>query len=298
LGHLVSVGTSLLRNGVRRLVSCVDGGGCGFDSGVVEGVVGFVEDCLRASVGSGDDLECLRVASGWGEVHRVLYDLVSGDPYRMSAELNAMRPWLESAAAGDSWSVGLVVLYPTSTGAGVLAGRVLQRYLASVLPEGVSVELEPVEGFERGVWPGLAGLAGRVREGVRRVLRAGGVAMLNATGGFKPESGFMILAGLLHASGKSYAYYIHELHREPTVIPLASRGHLECAARRLAESSRRGEHAGAMIRLPPEEAVGECEWLRDYARILSPLGKSRVLEDGSLLFDPNIALALARVSGG
>jgi putative CRISPR-associated protein (TIGR02619 family) len=213
--HLVLVGTSVWRN----LASALGRGGSvrghlesfGFD---LESLGVDAELCARARPGSGDDVECGRRASGSSSLARAALEALGVDPYGTSAELNAMRPWLEAFESGSQGSLGGVVLIHSDTGAGSAASGVLRRYLEGagvsvweVIVEGLGRPKSLVEGLER-LYDTVLSEAGR-----------GGCTLLNPTGGFKVESGYALLAA--QKGGALAAYYIHETFRDVVVIPLA-----------------------------------------------------------------------------
>ena len=294
LWHLVSVGTSLVRNSLRVLETCAGGSQCPENLGPSEaaGLVEELRPCAMARPGSREDLECMERYQGWGRVHDVLLSIARRDPARMSAELNSMFPWLQAASRRGEFAAG-VVLFPTETGPGLLAGRVLKRFIADMLG-GAGVEMEPVPGWSENVWRGSLELYTRVVGRIRSITRKSEreIVLINATGGFKPETAYIVMAGLHYGDSRSAAYYIHELHRTHTVIPLLYPGsdrlskaaEIVTRALRAIRQARRGR-----IRIEASMLEDKAGWLRWYAMAVEPLGWGRLLRDGSIELDVGIA---------
>lgn len=201
--HIIVSGTSILRNTSRRIA----------------GEVGDVlTRCSRAEPQSPEDLECSRHATPNSVAYQEALAKLRLDPCNISAEVNAMAPWLGICGRGGEAPsrVDRVVVLHTDTGAGTLAARILTHYLRDLL--GGSVEdAKPVSGFgvPGSMVRGLISLARAVKEEASQ----GDIVLLNVTGGFKPESGYALLAGLSHYKVLA-AYYIHEYFKDTVIIPL------------------------------------------------------------------------------
>ncbi|NPA04866.1 MAG: putative CRISPR-associated protein [Crenarchaeota archaeon] len=184
--HLVTVGTSILSNASRR------------------GLVGAecrdaIERLLR-----GEEVKLSK------ECRDEIYQALVSSPYQLSAELNAMKGFLEGEAVVD-----IVRLYATDTPAGRLAAELLQRYLAD---RGVRVvEVETIPNLGKNFWEGIINLVKRVASDVKK-LKATHLVYLNPTGGFKPETAAAIMAASM--AGAHAVYYIHEYMRTPVSLPI------------------------------------------------------------------------------
>ena len=204
--HIIGVGTSLLSNFERRFP----------EEARRLGVTGW----YRLSPSDpGQYVAEEEAGKGFSSgVFRRLYELLSGDPRGFSAELNAFLGYIDFAGHAPPSEVG-VLLYTTDTGVSWLIGRVLREYLAS---KGYIVEGPyRIRGLGRSVKVFEEGLVNLVDEVVSRVVEAkrkGVSVYINATPGYKAETTFLVLAGLL--AGATTIYYIHEAFREPISLPI------------------------------------------------------------------------------
>lgn len=145
-----------------------------------------------------------------------LREFVLSNPAGASAELNTLlgvkRRW---PGLFDDVEV---IFYVSDTAEGRLVASVLEGVVCSVLgarrcvagskvAEGLGVD------FERG----LLSLAAAVAGDVKRAKRAGRLPYVVATGGFKPESTFAVLAGYL--AGAVGVFYMHESFKEVVLLP-------------------------------------------------------------------------------
>lgn len=233
--HLVTVGISIVTNAARM------------------GVLGFGPDEAVARAGAGAD----------ARVRAALVEATRRDPWGMSAELSAMRPYLEEG------SVEAAHLLPTATPACLLAAEVLEEVLQEdhgvpVTRAEVSLRAEDDESFAvslRSLWDAVWGF-------VRERRAEGKDVAINATGGMKPEFAAVYVAGSLAGVP---VYYRHERFRGTVVVPpldlsLAPR-ELAAALGRLAGRALEGEEAARF-------------WAEAEARHLERLGLIRVEEDG------------------
>ncbi len=108
-------------------------------------------------------------------------------------------------------------LYATDTGQGRLCGEVLRRAFCHVVGGECSVELSVVEGFGRDFPAGLLGLAKAIAADIREARRRGEYPYVVATGGYKPESTFAVLAAYM--AGALGAVYVHESFRDVVLLP-------------------------------------------------------------------------------
>ena len=250
--HLVIVGTSVLRNGLRELgspevASCPGGGSAARCSDLVAACADPQRlDRERCASLLGDE-ECLGL----------LGCLVSRDPFRMSAELNAM-DWVVENKCSD---VRRIVLFASDTPEGRAAATVLERFLGAECP-GVEVVTETVTGLGGEFWPGLLNLTRAIARWARRAFyRDNDMVYLNATGGFKPEAGMAILAAMLAAP--VVPYYKHEAMKETVILPQiplsVDEGRLRVLIGHILNTAR----SGARIRLG-DPSLSEIRWVLVY----------------------------------
>jgi len=149
------------------------------------------------------------------DVYDALVDYVDKDPRAASAELNAfygfMGRWCLPYDAVE------VYIYSTDTGTCWLCSRVIHDHLRRMgvkAQEPIRVKGWGLEDFERGLANLLDKMAGIISSKKRQGCRV----FVNATGGFKPESTFAVLAAsLLGADG---VYYMHEAFKDIVYIPI------------------------------------------------------------------------------
>lgn len=220
--HLISVGVSVLRNAYGEVSQCLSGESCSAplesrEPSTLKAVADSLGYC--ADPGRLDDVECERRLTRGSAAWRLVEALVHYDPFRYSAELNAMRYFVDYD--GRDCRVRMLdeaVLYHTDTYAGWASAEIIKGFLGGVC--GVRVLLRQVPGlgvFER-LFEGLSNLVREAYCGIKRYKQEGSVVFLNLTGGLKPELGAFLLAGSL--AGASAAYYMHEAAREPVFIPI------------------------------------------------------------------------------
>ena len=259
LAHIIIVGTSSLRNAANmsRLSSLFS-----MDEAA------RMEDMLkRCNVhGQCDDLNT---------IIDVVLRLVNSDPWSMSAELNAMKPWMEAYLSGTRRAVSRAILLGTDTIQGRISASVLEKHLS-----GVGVEVERVQ------VPNL-GVPGRFVEGLRAFLtssrakadeasRDGYCPLINLTGGFKPETavGFAASIGYI-----PLAYYIHETFKNTLYIPLYPLADKKSALEELGK-------ARDLVKLM--EIPGPSEWLVCLASTLEPVGLAMATKVDSILLHPDV----------
>ena len=262
--HLVIVGTSVLRNGLRELgspeaASCPGGSGAARCSDIV------------ASCADPQRLNRERCESLLGdeECLGLLTCLVSRDPFGMSAELNAM-DWVVRTSCIN---VRRIVLFASDTPEGQAAAKVLSRFLETRCP-GVEVRSETVTGLGGEFWPGLLNLTRGIARWARRAFyRDNDIVYLNATGGFKPEAGMGILAAMLAAP--VVPYYKHEAMKETVILPQiplkVDEGRLRLLIGQLLNIAKKGTRISLS-----DPNLSETRWILAYLAkmgILNQLGK-------------------------
>ncbi len=181
--HIVSVGTSILAN-YERLRA---------DEARELGVAGW----SRASPEDPVQSTVLGHARPESRVFRALLSFVEEDPCRASAELNAFLRYTELSGHAPPEKVG-VLLYSSDTGTGYLCARLVYEYLKK---KGYRLLTEPikVEGLGRGpekLDDALASLMNLVVTRIVEWRKRGARVYVNATGGFKPETTFLVISFL------------------------------------------------------------------------------------------------------
>jgi putative CRISPR-associated protein (TIGR02619 family) len=172
----------------------------------------------------------LGVTVGTSLLTNAARDGVSGDrlveyalanPERASAELNTVVKFARRYPAlfGDVYAV----FYATDTEEGRRAGAALREALCEVLRREVktaecSAELKVVPGLGVDFHEGLLQLARAVGGDVRKARGEGRLTYVVATGGYKPESTFAVIAAYL--AGAHGAVYIHETFKEVVELPM------------------------------------------------------------------------------
>lgn len=183
--HVVTVGISVLTNAAR--------------AGILEGLD------LR------DDVAVSAIRAD-GQARARLVDHVRSDPWKASAELNAMRPYLEGGSVEEAY------LIATSTAACDLASDILQRVLREDFQVPVSGKGPPVlaRDEEARFAASLQALWDALLDFIRRRLAEGREVAINATGGLKPELAVCLVAGNLTGVP---VYYRHEYFDRTVVLP-------------------------------------------------------------------------------
>ncbi|MEB3773343.1 MAG: putative CRISPR-associated protein [Desulfurococcales archaeon] len=259
LAHIIIVGTSSLRNAANRSRL-----GSLFSSDEAA----RMEEVLRRCNVQG-------LCEDTGVIVDTVLRLVNADPWSMSAELNAMKPWLEAYLNGIKRSVSKAVLLETDTIQGRICGGVLGKHLAGM---GISVE--------RTTAPNL-GVPGKFVEGLRSLLtmikakaeeanRNGYCPLINLTGGFKPETAIGLAASIGYIP---LAYYIHETFKNTIYLPLYPLVNKRGALEELSKASD-------MVKLI--EIPSPSEWLKCLASTLEPVGHAIFSKVDSILLHPDV----------
>ncbi|MEM3734950.1 MAG: putative CRISPR-associated protein, partial [Nitrososphaerales archaeon] len=107
------------------------------------------------------------------------------------------------------------ILYATDTGTGLFCARILKAHLED---KGYRVR-EPItlKGFGLGYDFFEEALTSVMDTVAKTVSKAEGKVYLNATGGFKPETTFAVIAALLY--GVRAVYYVHESFQDVVILP-------------------------------------------------------------------------------
>jgi len=199
--HIVTVGTSIIRNLAHNASRY----------SIPEELAKKYEKWSQATVRSAEDAEAgSRASRGCAEFEKAL-EILSGDPYRLSAELNAMRIYLKEG------EVDAVVLLASDSGASEFSAKVLGAYLEA---EGKKVETRRVGDLGVDFQGGLLNLIDEVAMVLDRYRREGYRVWINLTGGFKLEAAVLYLVSCLSGIGVEKAYYIHEAMKETVEVPV------------------------------------------------------------------------------
>ncbi|CCC81876.1 putative CRISPR-associated protein [Thermoproteus tenax] len=136
------------------------------------------------------------------------------NPRRASAELNTL------LALRSRWPALFarpqLVLYSTDTEEGRRVADVIASAAGQLLSARAEVKVVPKLGLD--FHEGLLNLAVQIARDVREARRRGALPYVVATGGFKPESTFAVIAAYL--AGAVGVAYIHESFREAVVLPM------------------------------------------------------------------------------
>jgi len=207
--HVVTVGTSIVRNAASLASKCA----------VLEKWRDKLSCWATAGVDSECDVEAGNNAVPSSQVFQDVLTCVCGDPYSFSAELNSTLKFIERHPGRHE-----LILYATDTGTARFSARIIEHAvkeckLVEKAESSLSVrEAKIVPGFGRSFWTGLLNLVKEVAGDVKKYRGEYDLVVANLTAGFKPESGFLLLASAL--IGVDRAYYIHETMREVVEIPL------------------------------------------------------------------------------
>ncbi len=215
--HLTTVGTSIIRNAARDAVE--------YD--ILGKHAERLREWSRAAPDSFWDKDAGEHARVSSSVFRDVLAYVQSDPRRASAELNSFMGYVDLLISrGYSGVIHDIVLYPTDTGTSMFASRIIMEYLGrhglgdEYLGKGHrvgGVEAVMVEGFGRDFWRGILNLIEKIAWRVAKS-RDYDRVLVNLTAGFKPETGFLLLASSI--LGIDTAYYIHEYMRRIIEIPV------------------------------------------------------------------------------
>ena len=146
-----------------------------------------------------------------------LLEFLKREGERASAEYNALSRFEQVKGLRPDQQE--VVLYSTDTGTGWLCAMALYHFFRE---RGYRLVSEPVRIRRYGWGPDFMGealldLVEKLVKLIVRRKREGYRVYVNATGGFKPESAFVVMASLL--AGADSVYYIHETFRDIVELP-------------------------------------------------------------------------------
>jgi len=200
-----------------------------------------------------------------GPVER-LVEFAVADPERCCAELNTV------AKVAKRWPPlfrrARAALYASDTGAGRLAARALEgAFCRAVAKLGVAVEectaeVKVVPGLGRDFSRSLGELARAVARDVKCAKARGMNPYVVATGGYKPESTFAVVAAYL--AGALDVFYIHESFRDVVSLGLLPID-LHPAARQVARGEAEPEDLAKAWGVDPHHLV-ELGVLAEEAR--------------------------------
>jgi putative CRISPR-associated protein (TIGR02619 family) len=149
-----------------------------------------------------------------------LVDYAAGNPEECCAELNtlakAARRW--DALFSDDVRISL---YASDTGQGRLVAKVLEKAACKVLrARTCSASVREIKGLGREAefQEALLGLAAAIKEDFSKARGEGRLAYLIASGGFKPESTFAVIAAYI--AGANGIFYVHETFQKLVEFPM------------------------------------------------------------------------------
>ncbi|MBD3211385.1 MAG: putative CRISPR-associated protein [Candidatus Lokiarchaeota archaeon] len=157
-----------------------------------------------------NDIESIRPADHqWLEIKNELYSFLKQDSKKFSAEVNSISPFLEVEL------VERIYLICTDTNAGKMCADILHDFFKEECNIS-SIDYKEAKGFgtenfEEGIL--------NIRNTLLRLInnhKKKYQICLNATGGFKPESGVLVLIGALYHIP---VYYIYETSKKLVFIP-------------------------------------------------------------------------------
>jgi len=232
---------------------------------------------------SQEDLEAGNNAHPGSPIFKAVLEAVAGDPKKISAELNALLTYAETRA-NEKTLEHKIILLSTDTGAGWFSTKIIEEFLKNMdtIPEQyiakghhhiAGIEAERIQLLGKDFAKGSINLLAKIKTAIAKHKQWADEILLNLTGGFKPETGLLIMsAGLL---GANKAYYIHEYMSEIVEIPIIPITLAEPVKTAL-ENARKGllDHTTLEILrrhgiLKPSEK--EQAWLREIANILLKL---------------------------
>lgn len=143
-------------------------------------------------------------------------DLFFQDPYKYSAELNALKSFITEN------SVSIVHLIITKTMVSRLTSRLISEFLKS---KNIVCTIQKISGYyenkdaktaEKEFIKSLSKLRNNLIAYIRKQKEKGFTIFINATGGFKPD---IVILVLIASITNSKVYYIHEFFSKIVFIP-------------------------------------------------------------------------------
>lgn len=144
----------------------------------------------------------------------ILYEFLTNNPKANSAELNTFIRFCELYNAERE-----ALLYCTDTGTGVLCANVIHEYLQNSNYARMVSEPQRLKYFKSSEEfdDALVDIIERLTKIIINKKRQGFKVHINASGGFKPESTYAVIAALL--SGADSIYYRFETFRDLIKLP-------------------------------------------------------------------------------
>ena len=218
--HLISIGTSVIRNAYYEVKRYEFNSSSPTSKFLKDSSIDYIVETLGycSDPRKYDDIECSKRLTWGSEAWRLVESLLFYDPFRFSAEINAMNYFIKySPKECKVKLIDRAILYHTDTYAGKSSAEIIKQFLKSC---GIEVWTKEVWGlgvFER-LFEGFSNLLNEVYCDIVRHKNIGSTVFLNLTGGLKPELGVFLLAGSL--AGASAGYYIHESARSTVFLPV------------------------------------------------------------------------------
>lgn len=138
--------------------------------------------------------------------HKALHEFLRRSGPAASAEMSAMRPFLESG------EISLAYLLHTDTPSSTCCAKALGMFLEE---KGVESKLVEVKGFAGGPEKFHIGLSNLARE-ISHILASHEMVRICATGGYKPESSIASILGFIAGAP---VYYAHVTFGRPVQLP-------------------------------------------------------------------------------
>ncbi|RLE63543.1 MAG: hypothetical protein DRJ38_07340 [Thermoprotei archaeon] len=151
------------------------------------------------------------------EIYEAFLEFIKRNPYQASAETNSLLKYCEYTKVSP-WNI-TVKLFTTDTALGKFVAFIVKDYLAS---QGFTIDGKPttikyfgwgVDFFEKA----LVEVLDNISQTILKAKEKNYLTALNATGGFKPETTFAVIAALM--SEVDRIYYIHETFKEIVILP-------------------------------------------------------------------------------
>jgi len=205
--HIVTVGTSLLRNASIFYES---------KGSLSKDTLELMKNCSSLKM----EEECARISglakkagSSGNELIDAISDYFDQNKYSCCAEMASMEPFIECALKGKA-DMKVELLYYSDSGAAEMLSKFFQAKLSGM---GIQADIRPINEMKN-LWVGLFNLYLTVRELVKRFNSEGHIVMINITPGLKSEVAYSLLGSIL-SGAPSLAYYRHESMKRTVPIP-------------------------------------------------------------------------------